>query len=71
VPVLLQMLDRGQLDALPELTAAQRDDAVMEAVRAAAALRDAQVRAALERARDADPSLKVREAARLALAAQG
>jgi HEAT repeat protein len=71
VPVLMQMLDRARLDAMPELTPAQREDAVMEAVRAAAALRDPQVRAVLERARDGDPSLQVREAARRALAAQG
>ena len=70
-PVLLQMLDRERLAAMPELTPDQRDDAVMEAVRAAPGLRDPHLRAALERVRDADPSLKVREAARLALAAQG
>lgn len=71
VPVLLQMMDRGQLAGIPDLSPEQRDGAVMEAVRASASLRDAQVRAALERAREGDPSLKVREAARLALAAQG
>jgi HEAT repeat protein len=69
-PVLLQMLDREQLGAMPDLTPDQRDDAVMEAVRAAASLRDPELRAALARARDGDPSLKVREAARLALAAR-
>jgi HEAT repeat protein len=71
VPVLLQMLDRERLASMPELTPEQREDAVMEAVRAAAALRDPESRAALERARESDPSLKVREAARLALAARG
>jgi HEAT repeat protein len=70
-PVLLQMLDRQQLAAMPELTPGQRDDAVMEAVRAAAALADPRLRAALEEARERDPSLKVREAARLALDARG
>jgi HEAT repeat protein len=71
VPVLLQMMDRTHLAGIPDLSPEQRDDAVMEAVRASASLRDAQLRAALERAREGDPSLKVREAARLALAAQG
>lgn len=71
LPVLLQMLDRERLASMPELTPDQREDALMEAVRAAAALRDPQSRAALERARESDPSLKVREAARLALAARG
>jgi HEAT repeat protein len=70
-PVLLQMLDRAQLAAMPELSPDQRDDAVMEAVRAAAALREPGLRDALVRARESDPSLKVREAARLALEAQG
>jgi HEAT repeat protein len=70
-PVLLEMLDREHLAALPELTPGQRDDAVMEAVRAAAALGDPRLRAALEKARASDPSLRVREAARVALAARG
>jgi HEAT repeat protein len=69
-PVLLQMMDRAQLAALPELSPDQRDDAVMEAVRAAAVLRDPRLREALLRARESDPSLRVREAARLALEAQ-
>jgi HEAT repeat protein len=71
VPVLLQMLDRAQLAAMPELSPDQRDDAVMEAVRASAGLRDQRLRGALVRAKETDPSLKVREAARLALEAQG
>jgi HEAT repeat protein len=70
-PVLLEMLDRDRLTALPQLTPGQRDDAVMEAVRAAAALDDPRLRAALEKARESDPSVKVREAARIALAARG
>jgi HEAT repeat protein len=71
VPVLLHMLDRDRLAGMGELTPDQREDAVMEAVRAAAALRDPETRAALQRARDGDPSLRVREAARVALAARG
>jgi HEAT repeat protein len=70
-PVLLQMLDRDRLAAMPELTPGQRDDAMMEAVRAAAALDDPRLRAALEKARASDPSLRVREAARVALSARG
>jgi HEAT repeat protein len=71
VPVLLQMMDRAQLAAVPELSPDQRDDAVMQAVRASAPLRDQRLREALVRAKETDPSLKVREAARLALEAQG
>jgi HEAT repeat protein len=70
-PVLLQMMDRAQLSGVPELTPEQRDDAVMQAVRASAALRDQRLREALVRAKETDPSLRVREAARLALEAQG
>jgi HEAT repeat protein len=71
VPVLLQMMDRARLGAAPELTPDQRDEAVMQAVRASGALRDQRLREALVRALETDPSLKVREAARQALQAQG
>jgi HEAT repeat protein len=67
-PVLAQMLDRAQLAGVPDLTPDQADDAVLEAVHGAALLGDASLRPVLERLRDADPDLKVREAARLALA---
>jgi HEAT repeat protein len=66
-PVVAQMLDRSRLSAVPGLTPDQADDVVLQAVAAAAALRDPSLRPALERLRDADPSLKAREAARLAL----
>jgi HEAT repeat protein len=69
VPVLLQMLDRGHLAKVPDLSAAQQDEAVMGAVQAAARLSDPGLRARLEALRDGDPNLRVREAARLALAA--
>ena len=71
VPVLLQMMDRAQLAGIPELSPDQRDEAMMEAVRASAVLRDQRLREALVRAKETDPSLRVREAARLALEAQG
>ena len=62
------MLDRGQLASVPDLTPDQANDVVLEAVNGAALLGDASLRPALERLRDADPDLKVREAARKALA---
>jgi len=71
VPVILQMIDRAHLDAVPELTAEQRDRAMLEALAAAAALPSPELRAALARLRESDPSLKVREAARRALAGEG
>ena len=66
-PVVAQMLDRSQLSTVPGLTPEQADDAVLQAVAAAAALGDPSLRPLLERLRDSDPNLKVREAARLAL----
>ena len=77
VPVLLQMLDRASLSKLeasaPEqkadaLTPEQAEDVMVEAVAAAAKLPDPALKAALESLRDHDPSLRVREAARAALA---
>jgi HEAT repeat protein len=67
--VLLEMLDRAHLEMVKELSAEQREEAVLQAVAAAAALPRPGVRAALERLRDGDPNLKVREAARRALEA--
>jgi HEAT repeat protein len=67
VPVLLQMLDRAHLDTVQGLSGEQREDAILQAVAAAAAIRQPETRAVLERLRDSDPNLKVREAARRAL----
>jgi len=69
VPVLLQMLDRAHLDTVSGLTPEQREDAMLQAVAGAASVRQPETRAALERLRDSDPNLKVREAARRALGA--
>jgi HEAT repeat protein len=66
-PVLLGMMDRQRLGGVKDLTAEQREEAVLQAVMAAASLPGPDVRAALEGLRDADPNLKVREAARHAL----
>ena len=66
-PVLLTLLDRGQLDKVEGLRPDQRDDALLQAVAVTPALKDPAVHEALVRLRDADPNLKVREAARRAL----
>ena len=71
VPVLLQMMDREHLAGVPGLTAEQQEEAVLQAVGAAAALSDPALRAAVERLQQGDPSLRVREAARAALAVAG
>jgi HEAT repeat protein len=66
VPVLLQMMDRSHLAQVAGLTPVQQDDVVLEAVRVAAAVRNPTVEAAWARLREADPVLRVREAARRA-----
>jgi HEAT repeat protein len=66
-PVLLQMMDRSALASMPEITTDQSETVMLQGVRAAALVPAPELRAALERLRDGDPSLKVREAARAAL----
>lgn len=68
-PVVAKMLDRTALASVPDLSPDQANDVVLQAVTAAAWLRDPSFRPALERLRDSDPDLKVREAARIALSA--
>lgn len=68
-PVLLQMIDRSHLEAVPGSTAEQRDQVILEAVAAAASLPLPELRDPLRHLRASDPSLKVREAARKALEA--
>jgi HEAT repeat protein len=67
-PVLLQMMDRAHLASVAGLTPEQAEDAVLQAVAVSVKLPDPELQAALARLRDADPSLKVRAAAREALA---
>ena len=66
-PVLLQMLDRDHLAQVEGLRPDQAQEALLQAVAAAASLDDPGLRGALEKLRISDPDLKVREAARLAL----
>jgi len=66
-PVLLQMMDRRHLATIADLDAEQREEAVLQAVQAAAVVPDPGLRVALERLRDSDPNVKARAAARAAL----
>lgn len=68
VPVLLEMLDRAHIDAVAGMNEEQRVDTLLQAVEAASVVPDPRLRAPLEALRDRDASLKVREAARAALA---
>jgi len=70
VPVLMEMMDRSHLSAVEGITPDQTEDAILQAVAASATLPAPELRAALERLRKSDPSLKVREAARQALERQ-
>ncbi|MGE0455178.1 MAG: HEAT repeat domain-containing protein [Vicinamibacteria bacterium] len=70
LPLLAGMLDRDALERLPEVAPEQRDEALLQAVAVAAGFADEEIQAALARLRDADPNLRVRDAAREALAAR-
>jgi HEAT repeat protein len=67
VPVLLDMLDRSHIDAMAGMSEEQRVETLLQAIEAAAVVPDPALRSALERLRDGDASLRVREAARVAL----
>jgi len=66
--VLLEMLDRERLSAVPEMGPEQREDVILQAVASASTTPDPALVPLLEKLRDADPNLKVRDAARAALA---
>jgi HEAT repeat protein len=70
VPVLAEMMDRSRLSAVEGITPDQTEDAILQAVAASATFPGPELRAALERLRESDPNLKVREAARQALERQ-
>lgn len=67
-PVLGQMMDRKHLETVPGLNSDQQEQAILAAAAAAASVPAPELQEALKRLREADPSLKVREAARKALA---
>jgi HEAT repeat protein len=71
VPVVRDMLDRGHLDTVKDLTPEQREDAMLQAVAAAGVLDDRELHATLLRLSQEDPSLKLRDAAGAALRARG
>ena len=63
VPVLLSMMDRGELASVPGLTDEQRSEAMVQAVTASAAIDDPRLKEKVRALRDSDPDLKVRHAA--------
>ncbi len=61
--VVLEMMDRGHLDAIEGITEEQKIAALINGVQAAWLLRDPELIAAVERIGREDPSLRVREVA--------
>jgi HEAT repeat protein len=66
-PLLVQMLDRAEIGGVEGLQPEQAREVLLQAIAAAAALRDASMDAALVALRDGDADLSVRDAARKAL----
>jgi HEAT repeat protein len=62
-PVLLAMMDRAELAAVPGLTDEQRSEAMVSAIAAAGALDDPRLRERVASLAASDPDLKVRHAA--------
>lgn len=69
-PVIAAMLDRSELERAEDLSAEQREDALLAAVVAAASLKDARLLESVRTLAESDPSLKVRDAAAAALRAR-
>ena len=63
VEVLERMVDRRLLDQVPEITAAQKEEVMISAIAALAAVQGTDSLATLERLEKDDKSLKVRQAA--------
>jgi len=63
VEILHQMLDRKSLNASAEINEQQKSDAIINAARAVALLKDSAARPLLEELKANDPDLKVRSAA--------
>ncbi|PYV10637.1 MAG: hypothetical protein DMG07_20790 [Acidobacteria bacterium] len=63
IPVLHQMMDRRQLDSTPDINEIQKSDAIINASRAVALLKDTSARPMLEEIGNNDKDLKARSAA--------
>ncbi len=67
LPILLPLLDRGQLATMADLTSRQREDLVITVVRSLRSIREEPVTRTLRNLADHDPSARVRGEARNAL----
>ena len=66
--ILLDLLDRKYLDSFPNIDETEQVKAMMVAIQVAHFVQDLDLKESLETLRDSDPNLKIREAARVALA---
>ncbi len=71
VAVLEQMLDRGLMAQIPDLTPVQTEEAMVSAVQALGVVEGLEAKPLLEGLADSDPSLKVRRAAHAVLESLG
>jgi len=66
--ILLDLLDRKYLDSFPNIDETEQVKAMMVAIQVAHFVQDLDLKESLETLRESDPNLKIREAARVALA---
>ena len=65
--ILLDLMDRNYLDSFPNIDEIEQVQAMMVAIQVAPFIQDLELKRSLERLRDSDSNLKIREAARIAL----
>ena len=65
--ILLDLLDRNYLDSFPNIDETEQVQAMMVAIKVSPFIQDLDLKRSLEKLREGDPNLKIREVARLAL----
>ncbi|MGY8780501.1 MAG: HEAT repeat domain-containing protein [Fidelibacterota bacterium] len=65
--ILLDLLDRNYLDSFPNIDETEQVQAMMVAINVSPFIQDLDLKRSLEKLREGDPNLKIREVARLAL----
>jgi len=65
--ILLDLMDRNYLDSFPNIDEIEQVQAMMVAIQVAPFIQDLELKRSLEKLRDNDSNLKIREAARIAL----
>ena len=60
-------MDRNYLDSFPNIDEIEQVQAMMVAIQVAPFIQDLELKSSLEKLRDSDSNLKIREAARIAL----